>query len=300
MANGERSPVLYCKSYEGDVRRFALLQESVARFNREGLKFYLSVPARDRALFASVVDRDTVTLIDDEEIVRANPRAGLERYALWPGGLSQQAVKSEFWRLIDCDSYVCLDSDCIFLKDFGRGDFLHEVGQPYTVMHDARDFLQLAASKGKEKVRRDFLESSRRMKERFGRNGPDYDFGPVPVVWSPRVWRDLDERLLAPKGMTLWDAIEQEPSEFRWYGETLLKFGSISLHPIGPLFRCYHYDWQWHALRAAGETEEIVTRHFLGVVYQSNWYDSLDAGTKVKPLPSRLLRRFKRWLARLG
>ena len=298
MAGSEPSPPLYCKSYGDDIRRFVRLQESVARFNRDGLKFYVSVPARDRALFASHIDRDAVELIDDEDIVRANARADLGRYTSWHGRLSQQVVKSEFWRLVPCDSYVCLDSDCLFLKDFRRSDFLHPDGHPYTVLHEGKDFLQLAASKGMEKVLHGFSEGSRRMKERFGRTGPDYDFGPIPVVWSARVWRDLDERMLAPAGMTLWDAIEREPSEFRWYGESLLKFGSIPLHPIEPLFRCYHYDWQWHALRATGETHETLKRHFLGVVYQSNWHYELDSGAQVKSLPSRLLRRVKRRLAR--
>jgi len=138
------------------------------------------------------------------------------------------------------------------------------------------------------------------MKDRFGRIGPDYDFGPTPVIWSRKVWQDLDNQMLAPNGMTLWEAIEQEPSELRWYGESLLKFASITLHPIEPLFRCYHYDWQWHALKAAGETHETLARNFLGAVYQSNWHFELDAGTKTRPLPSRIPRRVKRWLARFS
>lgn len=56
---------LYCKSYEGDVRRAAVLKESVDRFNRDGMKFYISVPAVDRALFVSRLGTSGVELIDD-------------------------------------------------------------------------------------------------------------------------------------------------------------------------------------------------------------------------------------------
>jgi hypothetical protein len=134
------------------------------------------------------------------------------------------------------------------------------------------------------------------MKERFGRSGPDYQFGTAPFVWSRRVWDDLNAKFLAPDGLTLWDAIAQLPSELTWYGESLLKFGSIPLRPIEPLFRCYGYEWYWQAMNAAGETDDKLSQNFLGVVYQSNWHFELDAGAKIKPLSSRLLRRAKRWL----
>jgi hypothetical protein len=299
MMGSSTSLCLFCKSYEGDVRRAALLLASIVRFNRDGVKFYVSVPAKDRALFASHLGRNEVELVNDEDIVRANPRVAPHRYAEWDGRLSQQVIKSEFWRLIPSDAYVCLDSDCMFLRDFHRSDFLHPDGHPYTVMHQGKDFRQLAINKGKEKVVDALLAGSQRMMDRFGRVGPEYDFGPIPVIWSRRVWEDLENKYLAPNGLTMWEAIAQEPSELRWYGESLLKLASIPLHPIEPLFRCYHYDWQWHALKATGETHEKLTRNFLGVVYQSNWYHELDAGTKSRPLPSRILRRVKRWLAKL-
>jgi hypothetical protein len=300
MAGPSMPLCLYCKSYEGDVRRAVLLKASIDRFNRDGLKFYVSVPAADRALFAMALGTTDVELIDDEAIVRANPRVDPQRYADWDNRMSQQVVKSEFWRLIPCDSYACLDSDCRFLRDFYRSDFLHSDGHPYTVMNQAEDFRQLAINMGKDKWVRAFAEHSQVMKHRFGRVGPNYLFGPAPFIWSRRVWDDLDSRMLAPDGLTLWDAIAELSSEMSWYGESLLKFASIPLRPVEPLFRCYHYDWHWQAMKATGETDEKVAQNFLGVVYQSNWYFEHDAGTKIRPLPSRLLRRAKRWLAKFS
>jgi hypothetical protein len=300
MAGPSMQLCLYCKSYEGDVRRARLLKESIDRFNRDGLKFYVSIPASDRALFASHLGSSDVELVDEEDIVRANPRVDPQHYAGWDGGLSQQVIKSEFWRLIPCDSYVCIDSDSRFLRDFHRSDFLHPDGHPYTVMHQAKEFQQLAFNRGQEKWVRAFRERSQRMKDRFGRNGPDYQFGTAPFVWSRSVWNDLDTKFLAPDGITLWEAIAQLPSELTWYGESLLKFGSIPLRPIEPLFRCYSYEWYWRAMKAAGETDDKLSQNFLGVVYQSNWHIELDAGAKIKPLSSRLLRRAKRWLAHFG
>jgi hypothetical protein len=289
---------LYCKSYEGDVRRATVLKESVDRFNRDGMKFYISVPAADRALFVNRLGTSGVELIDDEEIVRANPRVEPQRYTGWDGRLAQQVIKSEFWRLILCDAYVCVDSDCRFLRDFHTNDFVHPSGYPYTLMDQNKDIQQLAINLGRDKWISSNHDLLHRAKNRFGRVGADYFFGPVPYIWSQKVWKDLDEKFLAPEGITLWEAVAEIPSESLWYGESVLKYQSIPLYPIQSLFRIYHYDWQWQAMRAMGETDEKLAENFLGVGYQSNWYFELDAGTKVRPLTSKLLRWAKRWLAK--
>jgi len=114
------------------------------------------------------------------------------------------------------------------------------------------------------------------IKRLFGRQGRLWDFGPVPVVWSGRVWKDLDERYLQPKGMTILDAINLHPAELRWYGEALLAYKSIPLFPIEPIFRCYHYEEQFHMYKIIGENEAAVARNFLGVCMQSNWNKKLD------------------------
>jgi Family of unknown function (DUF6492) len=289
---------VYCKSYEGDVRRAVLLKQTVDRFNRDGLKFYVSVPTADRALFATHLGTSDIEYINDEDIARANPRVDPNRYIGWDGRLSQQVIKSEFWRLVPCNAYACVDSDCRFLRDFHASDFLHPSGHPYTLLDQEKELQQLAINLGRDKWVYELRAILQRAKERFGRTGPDYFFGSVPYIWSRKVWQDLDEKFLAPGGITLWEAIAEIPSESLWYGEALLKYESIPLYPIQPLFRIYHYDWQWRALRSAGETDENLAKNFLGVDYQSNWYRELDAGSKVRPLTSRMWRRVKRWLTR--
>jgi len=288
--------VLYCKSYEGDVLRAVRLSRSIERHNRDGLRCFISVPHRDRALFQARLGNTDLELIDDEEIVRMNPRVDPGLYTDWDGRLSQQVIKSEFWRLVPCDAYVCIDSDAVFLRDFQGADFLHPDGSPYTVMHQQKELLQLAANLGKVDVLENYRTDASRVREQFSRLGMDYDFGPSPLIWSPRVWQVLDQRILEPAGMNLWDAIKRFPAEIRWYGETLLSYRSIPLYPIEPLMRVYHYDWQWKAYHRQGETPETVAANFLGAVYQSNWQFELDFGAKKRPWSSRLARRIKRGL----
>ena len=79
------------------------------------------------------------TLLSDEEAVGANPDLDRDRFSTLPGRISQQIVKSEFWRLRLSETYVCLDSDCYFLRPFQSADFLAPGGLPYTVMHEAKN-----------------------------------------------------------------------------------------------------------------------------------------------------------------
>lgn len=292
--------LLFCKSYSGDLKRVQRLWLSMQRFNRDRIPFYISVPEADRPLFEQTLGTPNgLSWVSDEDIVRANPRADLTHYHTWDGRLSQQVVKSEFWRYSGCDTYLCLDSESEFIRDFGRCDFLDLQDRPYTVIHQSKDFMQLAINRGHIRVPEAFHRDSAQLKSVFGREGPDYDFGPTPVIWSARVWQDLDELYLKPRGQTLWDAIQERPSELRWYGEALLHFNSIPLLPIEPLFRVYHYNWQFHAQRRMGERIEKLHGEYLGVLCQSNWQYQWDLGGKKKSVFSRVIRWLKYRLAEL-
>jgi hypothetical protein len=288
--------LLYCKSYEGDLLRVKRLAKSIHQFNRDAIPFYVSAPEKDLEKFKLELSQFGINLVSDEAIVEANPRASLTEYRAWDGRLSQQVVKSEFWRLIECDAYLCIDSDDEFIRDFYLKDFINEDGEPYSVLMQSKDYLQLAINKGHEEIYTNFIRESAMVKDQFGRNGPDFDFGIPPVIWSSRVWRDLDQKFLKPKSMTLWDAIKIAPSELRWYGESLLHFKSISLHPIESLFRSYHYRWHIQSLKKFGETTDKLKALYLGVVWQSNWEYELDSDNKrqQKSLASRFVRSIKR------
>jgi hypothetical protein len=295
--------VIFCKSYARDLKRVQRMVESAARFNIDRLPIVVAVPSVDQPLFRAALPAEEIELVHDEAIVGAHPQshsAGLlARYRAAPGNLSQQVVKSEAWRLLGCAAYLCTDSDTVFLRPFSRADFIAPAGHPFTLLHQSREYLQLAADRRRDKVVRHWLEESQRLKALFGRSGPHYDFGPQPLLWSARVWSDLQEHWLAPRGWTLWDAIAEAPTEIRWYGEALLALHSIPLDPIEPLFRVYHHDWQYFAMRRLGETEARLASQFIGVVYQSNWQYEADHGAPTKGRLSRLARALRRQINRV-
>jgi len=286
--------VLYCKSYYRDVQRAKRLAESVRQFNSSNLPFYLSCPTADLALFKNLIGSDGLTLLSDEEIVATNNSINKKAFSALPGVISQQIVKSEFWRLGICENYVCLDSDSYFIRDCKKEDFLTPSGAPYTVMNESLELRLFGALHRHAKVARNIDEGCKAIMDIFGRTGRHYDFGPLPVVWSRHVWTDLAEKFFEPQGMSFLDAMAILPSEMRWYGEALLKYRSIELWPVETLFRCYHYEDQFRNAKSSGESDEVLSQVYLGVCSQSNWDKELDYGQNKKGVLSRFVRTVKR------
>lgn len=287
--------VLYCKSYSRDFLRLKRLLDSINKFNVDHLPFYISTPKTDQVLLIEVLGQEGYIWVADEDIVAANPKASFEKYRAMPGGLSQQIVKSEFWRLGLAENYLCLDSDSLFIRDFHQSDFLSVDGVPYTVLHQNKELFQIAANRGQDKVERDLKAEADRVQKLFGRIGPNFYCAPAPFIWSAKVWQSLDTQFLQPQGISIWDLITPEHPETLIYGESLLKFHAIPLIAIEPLFRIYHYDWQYFLMKRLGETEAKVAKHYMGIIYQSAWESELNFGASQKSLPSRLLKRLKRF-----
>lgn len=259
--------VLFCKSYRNDLQGLIRLKESVDTFNADRIPFYISVPRTDFYLF-----RDALSgypdLLCDEDFYEVDRKC-------YDGWRNQQAIKSAFWRLNLCENYLCLDSDGFFIRDFGVGDFLYRGDLPYTVCHEQRDLFQWSVLNVRSlgfDPRTEWREINARVKNFFGNDHrPDYDFGPSPVVFNCRNWRELDEKCLRPGGMKMEDLIDFAPSEFFWYGEWLLKNETFPIIPREPLFKVFHYEKQYADYLRDGHSPDTVKENFLGVVLNSNW-----------------------------
>jgi len=303
--------VLFCKSYSGDYLRVERLLISIERFNKECIPLYLSVPKGEINLFAKLIAKFQKTyLIADQDIVSSNFRVRPEIYDALDGRISQQAIKSEFWRYWmqrysnsekDELVYLCIDSESEFIRDFYIADFFANPKVPFTVCHDNSELLESAAKNRVKKVEINFKRDCLALKNIFDRTGADYAFSPTPVVWSSKVWEDLEKLFLQPRGRTIWDAILEAPNELHWYGESLLRYKSIPFEPRQPFFRVYHYDWQFYSSEKAGETIDALKNNYLGVLRQSSWDHDLDFGYQRsrKGRLSKAVREIKRWLKKI-
>lgn len=288
--------VLYCKSYRRDFLRLKRLLKSITQYNADEIAFFISTPENEyQDLIAALGTSSGFHWVSDESIIAANPLVptGIEKTR--SGGLSQQAIKSEFWRLGISENYVCFDSDCIFITEFKKSDFLSADGNPYTVIYQNKEFFQLSLNRGQDKVQSNLRKEGDRVKELFSRVGPNYYCPCPPFIWSAKVWESLDQQYLKPRGITFWDLSTGDHPETLLYLEALLNFRAIPLYPVEQLFRIYYYDWQYYLLRRNGETEDKLKINYLGVIYQSNWNPGMDFGAVTKSFSSRALRRAKRF-----
>lgn len=270
---------------------------SIKKFNVDDIPVYISTPAYEHDLLIEILGEEkSFKWVSDEEIVSANPNANIKKYKAMAGGLSQAIIKAEFWRLGFSENYLCIDSDSIFIRDFYRSDFLSDEGYPFTILHQNKEYFQLAKNRGIEKVSEDLRKEAQRVQTLFERKGPIFYCAPAPFIWSAKVWQSLDSECLIPRGESIWDLVSSEYPETLIYGEALMKYKAIPLLAIEPLFRVYHYDWQYFLMKRIGETEQNLQQNYLGVIYQSNWDGAFDLGPSRKSVFSRLVKQTKHLL----
>jgi hypothetical protein len=291
--------VLYCCTFRKDLLRTVKLAESIRKHNKNKIPFYISVPADDVELFKKYLKEFDAIIFDERDIFLANPKLDIQKLYSIRGGLRQQVIKSEFWRLGISKNYLVLDSDCIFIRDFDESDFLVKDDVPYSIIHEGRDVLQATERFGPKKIRQHFLDDREPIKAALNRTGVTYDFGYAPFLWSGKVWESLDINYLTPNGMNFLDAVLLCGSEFTWYGESLVNFRVIPIYPREQLFKHYHYEHQLWADQVLGYKEKILAFDYLGVVYQSNWESWGDFGPSNKSIASRVWRTVKRVLKKL-
>jgi len=290
--------VLFCKSYSVDLKRLVRLAQSIQKFNVEKIPFYVSVPMLDKALFEEHLVGLDVKVISDNFIIEHNRHINLTDFNLLSGNLAQQVIKSEFWRLNIAVSYLCLDSDAMFIRDFGIGDYLYDSDTPYTVINEAHDLLADALKRSKPEILHNFSQEAEKVQQLLDRPGKAYSFGPMPIVWHHKVWVSLEAEYLYPQGMSFLDAIKLAPLESRWYGEALLKFKAIPVIPSEPFFKVYHYGWQLDQDRKSGVGLSDLEELYTGVIYQSSWDRDMDWPSEGGNTASKLARRVRRAIGR--
>ena len=288
--------VLYCCTFRKDLKRTVKLAQSIERHNKTRIPFYISVPEGDVILFRESLKDFDVIVFDEKDIFQANPKLNIQKLYEIRGGLRQQVIKSEFWRLGISENYLVLDADCIFIRDFGESDFIVMDDVPYSIIHEGRDLLQATERFGPKKIRQHFLADREPIKAALDRSGVTYDFGYAPFLWNRKVWDSLDWNYLTPNGMNFLDAVLLCGSEFTWYGESLINFRAIPIYPREQLFKHYHYEHQLWADQIIGYKEKLLAHDYMGVVYQSNWESWGDYGPSNKSILSRVWRSIRRVL----
>ena len=261
---------LFCKTYRGDLDRFKILKESVDKFNKDNVPFYVICPVVDMDIFSLLKTGNETyeyKVISDEEVLGMGENENHKQD--W---YSQQVVKLEFYKLKLVKHWLSLDSDCYFIRDFYVNDYLLDEKIPYVPLTEPMkgaecNFMQLfRALRSKEEEQTWNIGA----KNYIGREGKRFCLN-VPPVLSYDVLCNISENLLQPKKMQFADLIKISPYEYEWYCDYLLKFKPIEFQVCTPFFVSFYNETFYQLYRKLGFTEEILSNYYTGLIMHEGW-----------------------------
>jgi hypothetical protein len=284
---------LFCKSFRRDVSRVEKLFASIERHARGDMSCVLSVPRSDRALFRDRIGTDRMTLVTDEEIV------GRDFKQNWR---TQQIVKLYAHRLGFADTWLLLDSDMAFIRDFSVADFVDADGTVALVLtrllhvfdrhqKELTDYLR-----GEDNLRTLSIEEARsladasrpnddiplvprllhavgwpspeakipRIRATFPRSGPEFFYLPT-AVWTRDSLQSLETEYLEPRGLRFEDLIAYSPWEGTWLGEWEIRRRLPKRRPAESFFLHFIGDDAIERARSAGFTTEHFAARYVGL-----------------------------------
>ena len=255
------------KSYREDWLYVKRLVGSFNRFNDEELSLFVVVPSADLELFASL-GSPTVRVIADEDIpVSYLPNAIAGEHD--EGFINAGASKLGFWELGICDNYFAIDSDMVFIRPFGRSDFLSDDGHPYITATDAFDLKSdpfyfdrywQHRERSLDHIHQQ-LEVSRSQKASYH----------TVQVMNSNILRSFKEKFLGVRGLTYTDVLTISLWEFFWYTSWALNQREVPICRRDEIVKVVHHQGQHLALRNLGISQASLARSYLGVIVNSNW-----------------------------
>lgn len=261
--------IIFCKSYRGDIERFAVLHRSILRHNPENIPFYAVVPQDDLQLFRGRFSQD-VTFLADDDVVDISI-AGQN----WIG---QQLVKFNFYKCKIAKNFLVVDSDFFFIKDVLKSDLLVNSDTPFTVISSKENFLQGILRKDDDEyvsMLNNVLSLMGRAKTHMKRSGPDLYFMPGPI-WSSKVLEDMENKMMIPNNFSYYDILRYCPFENNWYGEWALASQCIPIVPIEPLFKEYVREKFVEEDKNRGVNLKILSRFYHGISLSSKWNNMIE------------------------
>lgn len=269
--------VLFCKSYGKDMLRAKRLADSIDRFNRDNIPFYLSVPQSDLEKFKDLFKDNQCIFVTDEQIVEKSCKAFGAIPDYFSSHLMQQLIKMEFWRMGKSHNYAWVDSDSYFIKDFKISDFMHDEKVPFTIRQEydpdkKRERWKNVPEGVREKRIDNGMKQVAKFQTVFGRETLLYDFGvSTPIIWSSRVLTHLYEKYLIPNEKSIFRLLADHPCETFLYGYYLMHTQCMPVFPRPHMFKNFDYADEFIASEIMGENEYSIAKKYWGICMQSNW-----------------------------
>lgn len=270
-AVGSELVSILIKSFAPDYDRAVRLVSSIIKHNKESIPVWIVVPERDLNQFSNLKIQPWIEIIPEESF--SCKFAMSEVNGIRPGYINQEIIKLAFAEFKKSKFYLCVDSDGVFISDFKKRDFVSIKGLPYTVLVEDKDLKSdrkyyTSHWKKREKLLNKILEilpkddSGEKIKTCHGFQ-----------LLSCEYLEMFRDEIMAPRNWSYLDLISFSPYEFSWYNY-YLQVKNLPHHAIEPYFKTIHTFEQFLGLRISNSTVEDISRSYLGLVINSNFFRS--------------------------
>ncbi len=262
----ETKLVTMLKSYAADFDYVARLVPSYRRHNVDGIPLYVVVPHTDISLFEALRADDLVVIADEDVTTDYLSPEQVEKQEDGGGIANAGVVKLAFGLLNIAENYFAIDSDTVFIRDFGTADFLDGAGKPYLVASQHSDLATDPFYAGRywqsRKAGYEHVLQRLQVEDSLHRNAHNC------LVMSSEIIHSLKARL-ENLGMSFADAMSESLYEFFWYGAWALETGGLTCREA--LVRVIQHQGDHLALHLAGVRNESLAASYVGVTVNSNW-----------------------------
>ncbi|GEM_PF-3004475 len=292
----------FTPSYRGDFDRLVLLRESIRRFYQGAARHLVAVPALEIPYFRDQIGDPDIEFISQESLVDPifyptswyrsfqkifpNQAWRLHRFGGRPGWFVQQVVKLNAACVVDTPVIVILDSDFVFMRQFGDESFL--------ASDQTRGILYRTEPESESARQRNLMRHSRELLA-LAPGPDDHHYIAWPVVWNAD-WLKKLTIYVEKVHRRPWQTILFEAelfSEYCLYGvfaEEVLGVADI------PVSTAVLHSIVWDDVSfdqfLAGALDESLTDYNnsrLGIVVQSNLHKaSSDYRSKIYDLWDRI------------
>jgi hypothetical protein len=256
-----------CKSYREDIAAVVRLVSSFNKYNSEKIPLYLVVPRADVKLFQEKVPRFQGEILVEEDICQDLITKGLGNFSA--GYINQQIVKLTFWKTNLLKNYLCLDSDCYFIKDFLRKDFMYDAHIPYTVIDKWQDYFL------SEKEFVDwcdvYIKGIRKIQKCIGFDSRNLSSCTGMAIFNSKVLAHFEKNFLKKNRYSYNDILYMVPLEASWYSQWLLQNRLIEIIPTTGYFKIFGFSEQYYDARYLLLSQEDYSKMYFGLCLNSNW-----------------------------
>jgi len=266
----DRNFELFIKTYPDDYHYLSRLLDSIDSHNIERIPVVLCDHSTNfERLKALVGTRAYEIILFPEERLFKNLRGLEHEEPKYGGGYYRQMYAKLMYGLENRGvDYLCVDSDGIFIKDFGHDAFFDRRGVPHFFFEDDRELYS----------QDDYWNAVGCGREEAFQRICDFFQIDQSLVLRPHGFQTIRGREVAAfqtwlrdeKDMEVHEALCNFGYEFALHAAFLARVGTDRTPRLSP-FRYFHSAEQMYLASLQMKGEESLRRSFIGVVYNSNF-----------------------------